>query len=67
MTKQLREDIEIVSSALDTSWLKFNKLDSTSPVTAWAVSIWVDASWNVVIADTSTITINELWYRHRLR
>ena len=68
--KKFRENMEIVSDAVDTSWLKFAKLNSVSPETVGAKHIGVDATGNVVIAssaagNTSVVTNNNNWtYTH---
>ena len=53
--KKLRENIEIVSDANNVSGLKFAKLNSASPIDVGSKALWVDATGNVVVADTAWI------------
>lgn len=54
MSKKFRENVEIVSSAVNTSGLRTNNMTSATPSTAGAKPIWVDATGVVVTIDAIT-------------
>jgi hypothetical protein len=51
MSKKFRENVEIISSAANTSGLRTNNMTSATPSTAGAKTIWVDATGVVVTVD----------------
>jgi len=55
MAKKFRENVEIISTAVNTSGLQLMHLTSASPATAGSKTISVDATGNVVIAPATVI------------
>lgn len=61
MSKQFRENVEIISSASGQSWLKLVNLPSGTAQTTYNGLLWLDASGNVIKINAATIATVTVW------